>query len=198
MTSPDFTAEAHSLEGTLCRTSRRTSTTARATWHQYPFILKPDVGQRGVGVKPSAHRTVCDLPGTNRGSACRPTIRLGPTSRYLLLPLPASATRTHLRYHRKIFPTVAGDGRHTLEELVWLDPRLDLSRKISTTTWQSARRSAAAGEFVKPSKRETTPRRIFQDGGRLWSDELERCIDEISQKLDGFTSPIRHSLLLRG
>jgi hypothetical protein len=88
----------------------------------------------------------------------------------------------------KIFPTVTGDGQHTIEELVWRDKR---ARLIAGRYLQrlDARRGdvLAAGEALKLVEAGNHAQgSLFHDGAHLWSLELERRIDQISQQIDRF------------
>ena len=88
----------------------------------------------------------------------------------------------------KVFPTIAGDGEHTIEELVWHDER---ARFVAERYLQRLGNRRAevlrAGETIKLVEAGNHAQGcIFRDGSHLWSEELERRIDAISQRLDGF------------
>ena len=131
-TSPEFTAEAHLLDGTT-PVERLASLQRLCEQHgiQYPFILKPDVGQRGVGVK---------LIRTPEQSAAYLQQTAAPLVVQRYAPGPHEVGIFYYRFPHeprghifaiteKIFPTITGDGQHTIEELVWLDDAPDLSRR---------------------------------------------------------------------
>lgn len=190
-TSPEFTAEARLLEGAT-PAERLASLQHHVVQQQlnHRFILKPDVGQRGVGVK------LIRLP--EQAAAC-----LHQTDAPLLVqryaPGPAEAGIFYYRFPdeprgrifaitEKIFPTVTGDGRHTIEDLVWNDAR---ARFMAETYLRrlGARRSEVlpAGETLKLVEAGNHAQGcIFRDGAHLWSAQLERRLDEISRRLDGF------------
>jgi membrane protein DedA with SNARE-associated domain len=188
---PDYTAEAHLLEGTgpIERVAKLEESLVRLGF-DYPFILKPDVGQRGVGVKlirsPAQaeaflHQTDAPLilqryaPGPHEAGIFYYRLPSEPRGRIMAIT-------------EKIFPTVIGDGRHTIEELIWGDERARLiadrylqrlnSRRDEILPTGTVFKLVEAGNHAQGC--------IFQDGEHLWSEQLERRIDEISRQLDGF------------
>jgi len=190
-TSPEFTAEAHLLAGATPG-ERLSSLEHLREKHsiEYAFIVKPDVGQRGVGVK---------LIRTSEQAA----EYLRATSAPLLIqryaPGPCEVGVFYYRFPHescgrifaiteKIFPTITGDGKRTIEDLVWEDER---ARFVAETYLRrlGERRSEVlpAGETLKLVEAGNHAQGcIFRDGAHLWSEELERRIDEISRRLDGF------------
>jgi hypothetical protein len=156
----------------------------------YPFILKPDVGQRGVGVK---------LIRTQQQARSY----LQQTSAPLVVQRYASGPHEvgvfyyrfpHERWGRifaiteKVFPSITGDGRRTIEELIWADARARLiAEKYLRRLGDGRADVPPAGETVKLVEAGNHAQGcIFQDGMKLWSEDLEWRIDDISQKLDGF------------
>lgn len=190
-TSPEFTAEACLIEGAT-PAERLASIEQLCAQHRldYPLILKPDVGQRGVGVKliRSSEQALAYLQQT-----AAPLV----IQRYA--PGPHEAGVFHYRFPHeprgrifaiteKIFPTITGDGRRTIEELVWQDER---ARLVAETYLRrlEARRSEVlpAGEILRLVEAGNHAQGcIFRDGAHLWSEELDRRLDEISRRLDGF------------
>jgi membrane protein DedA with SNARE-associated domain len=156
----------------------------------FPFILKPDVGQRGVGVK---------LIRTPEQAAEYLQHTTAPLVVQRYAPGPCEAAVFYYRFPHeshgrifaiteKIFPTITGDGKRTVEELVWEDER---ARFVAETYLLrlGERRSEvlSAGETLKLVEAGNHAQGcIFREGSHLWSDELERRIDELSQRLDGF------------
>ena len=190
-TSPEFTAQAALVAGGTVETRRQSLDTQRTRLRlQFPFILKPDVGQRGAGVKLVRDETQLEK------YLCQTSAPLV-MQRYAAGPFEAG-----IFYYRfpgeprgkifaiteKIFPTLTGDGSSTIGELIKDDPR---ARLIQDTY---ARRFAvrldeilSAGETLKLVEAGNHAQGcIFRDGMRLNTPELEARIDEISRKLDGF------------
>ena len=190
-TSPEFTAEAHLLD--CAPTAERVTTLEqlRIKNHiDYPFILKPDVGQRGVGVK------LIRTP-----EQAEDYLRVNPApiviQRYAPGPLEAGVFYYRLPQEdrgrifsitEKVFPTVTGDGQHTIEELIREDPR---ARFVAETylkrLGQRGSEVLPAGASAKLVEAGNHAQGCeFRDGAHLWSEELERRIDRISRRLNGF------------
>ena len=101
---------------------------------------------------------------------------------------PSASRGTIFAITEKIFPVVLGDGRRSLEELVWADAR---ARLIAETYLRrlGARRHEVlpAGEPCKLVEAGNHAQGcIFQDGRRLWSEALAERIDAISRRVEGF------------
>jgi hypothetical protein len=88
----------------------------------------------------------------------------------------------------KIFPTIIGEGQKTIEDLVWEDARARFLAEKYLRRLNSRRGEILpAGEIVKLVEAGNHAQGcIFRDGRHLWSEELERRIDQISQRLNGF------------
>ena len=190
-TSPEFTAVAELVMGsTLEDRLDSIREVCRRRNIDYPFILKPDVGQRGVGVK-LIHNEAQAV--TYLKQALAPLL----LQRYVPGPLevgvfyfrfPSESRGKIFAITEKVFPTITGDARSTISELVWADSR--------------ARFMAAKYlERLKGREHEVLPRGetlrlvqagnhaqgcIFQDGMRLCTTALVDRIDSISQKISGF------------
>lgn len=176
-TSPEFTAEARLVN-------------AAPRDLEYPFILKPDVGQRGVGVKLIRHPQQAEeyLAGT---SATLIAQRYAPGPHEVgvfYYRFPGEARGHIFAITEKAFPTITGDGIHTMEQLVWNDPRARfLAEKYLVRFGDRRSKVLAAGETLKLVEAGNHAQGcIFRDGMPLWSEALERRIDEISQRLRGF------------
>jgi len=190
-TNPEFTADAYLLTGAT-PAERLASLKQLRAQHSlaFPFILKPDVGQRGVGVKlvRSQQQAAAYIRQTTAPLVIQ---RYAPGPREVGVFYYRFPNEPHGRIFaitEKVFPTITGDGKRTIEELVWVDER---ARFVSETYLRrlGERRSEVlpAGETLKLVEAGNHARGcIFRDGAHLWSEELERRIDEISQRLDGF------------
>ena len=157
---------------------------------EYPMVLKPDVGQRGYGfkvihsdqdVRPYVECFSCDVL----------------VQRYI--PGPHEAGIFYYRFPQereghifaiteKVFPTVTGDGRRTLEELIRADSRASLVSGIYLQRFESEKtRILPAGETLRLVEAGNHCQgAIFLDGARLLSPVLQKRIDEISQSIPGF------------
>ncbi len=156
----------------------------------YPLVLKPDAGQRGAGVK-KVHDAV-DLEKyltASAGPVIAQPYHPGPFEAgvfYYRLP---GEERGHVfSVTDKVFPVLTGDGRSTLEDLIWAHPRYRmqaatfLSRHVA-----DADRVVAAGEgFPLALAGNHCQGTLFRDGGHLMTPELEAAFDAIAWRFDGF------------
>ncbi len=190
-TSPEFTAEARLLEGA-------TSTERLASLHHhgveqrfdYPFILKPDVGQRGVGVKLiRSSEQAADYLRQTAAPLIAQRYASGPgEAGVFYYRFPGEKRGRIFAITEKIFPTIIGDGQRTVEELVWADERARfMAGKYLQRLGERRSEVLSVGETVKLVEAGNHAQGcIFRDGAHLCSEELERRIDEISRRLDGF------------
>jgi len=155
-----------------------------------PFILKPDVGQRGNGVRliRSMHAALEYLEKIDA-----PVI----LQRYAPGPYEAGVfyyrfpeeSRGHIfAITEKIFPVITGDGIRTVEELIRADERAALIAQTYLRRFASRRNEVLPlGELLKLVETGNHAQGcIFRDGMHLHTAALERVIDQISQRLPGF------------
>jgi hypothetical protein len=190
-TSPQFTADAFLVEGQttsdrlvclhwLCREHEIT----------LPFILKPDVGQRGNGVRlirsmraALEYLQIVDSPVIIQRYVAGPQ-EVG----IFYYRFPDEPHGNVFAITEKIFPTITGDGIHTVEELIRADERAALIAATYLRRFASRRNEILAlGERLKLVETGNHAQGcIFRDGMHLHTEALERVIDEISQRLTGF------------
>ena len=190
-TSPEFTAEA----GLICgdtfedRTRVLNQICARLDL-EYPFILKPDVGQRGVGIKLIRNAEQAD-------NYLRQTSAPLVVQRYAPGPLEVGVfyyrfpheSRGHIfAITEKLFPTLTGNGHSTISELIRDDPRARFVAQKYLERFRSRQDEVLpAGEMLKLVESGNHAQGcIFRDGMRFCSTELESRMDKISRKLSGF------------
>jgi len=191
LTCPEFTAEAELVAGDTLAARLRSLDEIRSRLDlDFPFILKPDVGQRGVGIKliRSAEQAEAYLRQTSAPLVAQ---------RYAPGPLEAGIfyyrfpheARGHIfAITEKLFPVLVGDGKSTVTELIWRDPR---ARFVADKYVQrfSVRQNEvlAAGEELKLVEAGNHAQGcIFRNGSRLCTPGLEERIDDISQIITGF------------
>jgi membrane protein DedA with SNARE-associated domain len=187
----DLVADAYLIEG--CTTTDRLLLLDRFC-REYkitlPFILKPDVGQRGNGVRliRSMREALHYLEDVDA-----PVI----LQRYAAGPYEAGVfyyrfpgdSRGHIfAITEKIFPAITGDGIHTVEQLIRADSRAALMARTYVQRFASRREEILApGETLKLVETGNHAQGcIFRDGMHLRTQALERAIDEISRRLPGF------------
>jgi hypothetical protein len=191
LTSPEFTAEAELVVGdTLAARLRSLGEIRTRLSLNFPFILKPDVGQRGAGIKliRSAEQAEAYLRQTSAPLVAQ---------RYAPGPLEAGIFYYRFPHEsrgrifaitEKLFPILTGDGKSTVAELIWSDPRARFmadkylqrfsERQDDVLSVGEELKLVEAGNHAQGS--------IFRDGMRLCTPGLESRMDEISQKLTGF------------
>ena len=190
-TNPKFTAEAHLIEGATTA-ERLTSLNHLREFHQidYPFILKPDVGQRGVGVKliRTPEQAIAYLKET-AASVLIQRYAEGPCEvGVFYYRFPGQSRGRIFAITEKIFPMIVGDGQTSIEQLVWQDARARFVAEKYLRRLEARRNEILRpGEIVKLVEAGNHAQGcIFRDGSDLWSEQLEERIDEISRRLDGF------------
>jgi membrane protein DedA with SNARE-associated domain len=179
----EFLPQGHGRLATLeaCMISRRWS---------FPLILKPDVGERGAGVKlirsiEEAERYLADHDEPIVAQTYHP----GPFEAGIFyVRLPHEGRGRIFSITDKVFPIVVGDGRSTLEQLIVNHERFRLqSATFLARHVASLSRVPAAGESIRLAiAGNHCQGTLFRDGGHLWTPELEARIDAISRAFDGF------------
>jgi membrane protein DedA with SNARE-associated domain len=156
----------------------------------FPLILKPDAAQRGAGV-----RRVRDLVDVEKylrgqpGAVLVQTYHPGPFEAGIFYyRLPGEANGHIFSITDKVFPVLVGDGRSTLEELIWRDPRYRMQARTFLARHDAERgRVLAAGErsalALAGNHCQGT---MFRDGAHLVTPELERAVDAIARQFPGF------------
>ena len=162
----------------------------RARGWRFPLVGKPDVGQRGVGVR--LLQTVDDVAEYLRAqpaAALLQTYHPGPFEAGIFYArLPGEPAGRIFSITDKRFPEVVGDGLSTLEDLIWMDPRYRMqARTFLARHARQRRRVPAAGERVRLAHAGNHVQgTMFTDGSHLITPALERTVDEIAHSFDGF------------
>ena len=162
---------------------------AQAFVTAYPVVLKPDIGERGDGVAVIRNAAELDL---YFAAAVRPTIvqhYVGGEEFGLFYERdPHSPYGELTSITTKQFPSVTGDGRSTIEQLVRAGERSSL---IAHAYRNSCRRPfdsvPAAGETVPLVEIGSHCRgTVFLDGRHLWTPPLAAAVDRVAQTHPGF------------
>src|SRR5258708_17663200 len=126
LTSPEFTAGAELIVGdTLSARLHSLDEIRTRLGLDFPFILKPDVGQRGAGIKliRSAEQAKAYLRQTSAPLVAQ-CYAPGPLEAGIFYYRFPHEARGHIfAITEKVFPVLTGDGKSTITELVWSDPR---------------------------------------------------------------------------
>jgi membrane protein DedA with SNARE-associated domain len=156
----------------------------------WPMVIKPDVGQRGTGV-----RLIRDATQLAQYLAAS-------SGDLLLQPCHAGPYEAGIFYYRfpdqphgrifsitdKQFPVITGDGRSTIAELVAAHPRHYLQAALFLRRHYALReRVLAEGErFQLAFAGNHAQGTLFRDGRHLLTPALERRVDDIARQIPGF------------
>jgi len=190
-TSPDSVAEAFLLDG-WTTTDRLLSIHRLCREHAVtlPFILKPDVGQRGNGVRliRSMRDALDYLVEVEAPVVLQRYANGWHEAGIFYFRFPGKARGQIFSITEKIFPTITGDGVRTVEELIGADSRAALIARTYLRRFAHRRSEILfAGEVLKLVETGNHAQGcIFRDGRRLRTNALERVIDNISRKVPGF------------
>ena len=190
-TSPQFTADAELVGGSTPpeRLASLREICARRNIF-YPLILKPDLGQRGAGVKLIRDETQAVACLEKNSSALLvQRFAKGPHEAGIFYQRFPGAPRGQIfSIAEKVFPVITGDGKCTVAELIWRDRRARFLADKYILRFDARKNEVLpAGETLKLVEAGNHAQGcIFRDGMRLNSPALEKCIDGISQKLEGF------------
>jgi membrane protein DedA with SNARE-associated domain len=171
------------------RVASARATLAARGW-RYPIVVKPDVGERGSGVR-----------WMGDDEALRDYLAREPRAVVLQVPHdgPLEAGVFYVRHPDeprgrifsitdKRFPVLVGDGRTTIAGLVQAHPRYRLQSDVFLARHAAVRdRVLAVGERFQLARAGNHAQGTeFRDGRALWTPALERRIDEIARCVDGF------------
>ena len=190
-TSPELTADGYLVpQGSISERIDRIQDLCYRHEIGFPFVLKPDTGQRGAGFKKIRS---LDEAEQYLAQVSAPLV----LQRYVAGPHEAGVfyyrlpheTRGHIfGITRKQFPAVTGDGVRTLRELLKADSRACLIAPTYLRRFGAqAERVLEVGERVRLVEAGNHCQGcIFLDGKDLLTEELRSRFDEISRKLPGF------------
>ena len=157
---------------------------------QFPFILKPDTGQRGSGVKLIRYHEQI-APYLNQYSV--PVVvqeyAKGPFEAGIFYYRFPSETTGHIfAITDKHFPVLTGDGDSTLEALILKDARASRMKRVYFKRFHNQLNETpeAGSEFALVRSGNHAQGCIFKDGMHLYSDALRERFDTISRSIPGF------------
>jgi membrane protein DedA with SNARE-associated domain len=189
--SPEFVAESVLIPpGSSAERIALLDKQVAAIQLKYPVILKPDLGQRGVGIKLIRSRAQAEayLEQTDAPLIVQRYVP-GPKEVGIFYYRFPSEPRGHIfAITEKIFPTLIGDGQRTVAGLIQRDVRAALIADTYLQRFKARRDEVlAAGEEIRLVEAGNHAQGcIFRDGAELNTPELEARIDDISGKLNGF------------
>ncbi len=162
----------------------------RAHRLDYPVVLKPDVGQRGLGVAivrdAAALARYAEKP---RPATVVQAFVTGEEFGIFYARHPDQPAGRIISITRKVFPVLTGDGHRTLERLILADRRavcmakVYLARFRERLSWVPAVGERISLVDIGNHCRGT----IFLDGTDLRTPALEAALDEVARGYAGFT-----------
>jgi hypothetical protein len=155
----------------------------------FPVVVKPDAGQRGEGVR--VVRSDSELEDVLRQEARDLLVQeYAPGCEFgvFYCRLPGEGRGRIFSITEKRFPTVNGDGRSTLEELILRD-----GRAVCMAKTYMKQHAARSGEVLTRGETFTLAElgshcrgALFLDGARFKTEDLGRSIDRLSRGFEGF------------
>jgi len=156
----------------------------------FPIVLKPDVGQRGYGVRVvrSSNDAFAYLEQLRDPVIAQP-YHEGPFEAGIFYyRMPGDARGRILCITDKHFPAVIGDGRTTVEDLVWAHQRYRMQAATFVARFGERRDEIpSAGERVALGIAGNHAQgAMFTDGRALITAALEDRVEQIARCYDGF------------
>jgi membrane protein DedA with SNARE-associated domain len=157
---------------------------------RFPIVLKPDVGQRGVGVRVMrSSNDVARYLSAERGAVIVQPYHEGPyEAGVFYYRRPGEGRGRILSITDKYFPFITGDGVATIEELIWRHPRYRMQARTFLERHAAVRHRvlpdgerlqlAIAGNHAQGT--------MFRNGRHLITPALEERIDQIARSYPGF------------
>lgn len=176
--------------GDPARRARRLEAHRRRAGWRWPLILKPDRGERGVGVKLVRDAEQAERYLTReRAPVLAQVFHPGPVEVGVFwYRLPGSAHGDILGITDKRLPAITGDGEHTLRELIARHPRYRLQESVFFARFgDETARIPAAGERVPLGNAGNHAQgAMFVDGGCHQTPALAAAIEAVANVIDGF------------
>jgi ribosomal protein S6-L-glutamate ligase RimK-like protein len=157
---------------------------------QLPIVVKPDQGQRGSGVivartREALHRRLTDTQVDTIVQEYVPGSEFG----VFYVRRPGDSRGRILSITEKRLPSVIGDGRSTLEELILKDPdTIGMARFHLRQHADRLREVPLPAQIVSLGDCASHCRGArFYNAGTLLTPALERAIDDIAARFHGFS-----------
>ena len=156
----------------------------------FPFILKPDSGERGVGVHLIRNKNDWDsiYPTLGEPYLAQDYIEGPMEAGIFYMRLPWEDKGWIFAITQKIFPKLIGDGKRSIRDLILEHPRfrwqasLFLSRLAESLDTISKEGESISLGFAGNHSQGCE----FRDGKHLITEELAEIVDSIAKKWDGY------------
>lgn len=155
----------------------------------YPVVLKPDTGERGAGVQVVASRQqATDYLTAESGPVIAQEYIPGREFGVFYMRLPQEEKGFIFSITDKRLPSIVGDGKRTVEELILADKALlAMARYYLRVQESRVDEVLPAGEELTLVQLGTHCRgAVFLKGSHLITPELEAAIERVSQRFEGF------------
>lgn len=156
----------------------------------FPLILKPDTGERGFGVKKiDCDADVDEYFAQPQGRVLAQTFDPGPLEAGVFYyRMPGEVSGHIFSITDKAFPVLTGDGRHTIEQLIYRHRRYRMQARTFLKRFGDERdRVMDEGEKLKlVTAGNHCQGAIFLDGSHLITPELVRTFDKLASSYEGF------------
>lgn len=157
---------------------------------EFPVVMKPDSAQRGTAVRIISNRkaALAYLAASSTAVVIQ-AYHPGPfEAGVFYYRFPDAAEGQIFSITDKVFPVLSGDGRSTVEQLIWRDSRLRMQARVFRERhFERLGKVLAAGEtypLVRAGNH--CQGTLFLDGAHLVTPELRERIDQIAKSLNGF------------
>ncbi|MEL7087153.1 MAG: alpha/beta fold hydrolase [Planctomycetota bacterium] len=156
----------------------------------WPLILKPDAAQRGAGVR--LIQSGNEIDGYFAASPAPAVLQRyhpGPFEAGIFyVRTPGEPRGRIFSITDKHFPVLVGDGRRTLEALIYAHPRFRMQAGVFLRRFEGQiGRVLADGETLRLAEAGNHCQGTeFRDGTPLITPELEAAVDNVVQRVEGF------------
>ena len=155
----------------------------------YPIVLKPDVGERGTGVKIVRNdEDLLSCLNMSPGDTIVQKYVAGLEFGIFYYRYPGQSQGRIFSITEKHFPAVIGDGVSSIRDLILRDERaVCLAALYLAQLKRAATDVPAAGESIALAELGSHCRgSIFLNGARLWTQGLAAAVDAMAQSHAGF------------
>jgi membrane protein DedA with SNARE-associated domain len=156
----------------------------------FPLVLKPDQGQRGTGVRLARSlESAAAYLEVNPRSVVAQVYHPGPHEAGIFYyRLPGEDHGRIFSITDKQFPVILGDGKHTLEYLIWHHPRfrMQAAKFLNRHAMHKDRILADGESFTLAMAGNHCQGTMFLDGSHLITPQLSATVDRIARHHEGF------------
>lgn len=156
---------------------------------EFPLVLKPDVGERGNLVEILRDKKHLGLAlRSAKQDVILQEYAKGVEASIFYYRFPGADRGNIFSVTEKVFPSITGDGRTTIERLILKDKRaICLARSYFENLRDQIDYVPRDGEKIPLIEIGTHSKgAIFKDGDWLITEELEKGIDTLCRDIDGF------------